>query len=284
MRRNNNPINIALSEARHLWPTSPNPDVFISLGTGSVVSELTPRISQFRNFLVDGWMPRIYRSFSSSFDGQNAWREVTGMMDNISRESSFRFDLSVPGGLPRLDDTECMDRLSVLVHSRRSGLENHKDAVAALLATSFYFQLETVPEYHAGLFQCVGSIRCRAPPQHVIHCLDTLDSSQKELYKDKINLGIQLTSDDICHYCLRYSRPIRFFVRDLTENIVLSLRFGGKHHRLSAFPKNMEWFIEQQGLNSSFGRSNHRTSAKQECLVCEARGVAGARKRKYTDI
>jgi hypothetical protein len=284
MRRNNNPINIALSEARHLWPTSPNPDVFISLGTGSVASELAPRISKFRNFLVDGWMPRIYRSFSSSFDGQNAWREVIGVMDKISRESSFRFDLSVPGGLPRLDDTECMDRLSVLVHSRPSGLESHKDAVAALLATSFYFQLDTVPEYHIGLFQCVGSIRCRAPPQHVIHCLDTLDSSQKDLYKDKINLGIQLTSDDICHYCLRYSRPIRFFVRDLTENIVLSLRFGSKLHRLSAFPNNMQWFAEQQGLNWSFGHSNHCSFVKQECVVCEARGVAGVRKRKYTDI
>jgi len=283
MKRHNNPINLALSEARHLWPTSPNPDVLISLGTGSTTPGSVPAISRYRNFLVDGWMSRIYRSFSSSFDGENAWREVSGLMNKTCRESSFRFDLSVPGGLPRLDDTECMARLSAMVHSPSFGISNHKEAATALLTTCFFLKLDSVPSYYAGLFQCAGTIRCRAPAQHVIRCLDILDPSRKDLYKDNIKLGVYISTHDICSHCHKYNRPIRFIVRDLEESIVVSLCFGDKLHRLSAFPNSMQWFVEQQGLNQKFGGSNHRLEAKEECPVCEAR-AGGVRKRKYIEV
>ncbi|KAJ6129140.1 Patatin-like serine hydrolase [Penicillium capsulatum] len=284
MRRHNNPINLALSEAKHLWPNCPKPDVFISLGTGSETGDSSPTVSRFRNIFVDGWVPRVYRSISSSFDGQCNWREVFGLLDEGSRGDYFRFDLSIPNGLPRLDNTECMDGLSKLVRSNPAGEKAHKEAVASLLATSFFFQLESKPAYFAGLWQCVGSIRCRAPAQHVIHCLEKLDAKPKEFYKDEINLGLHLTPDDICYHCHRYFRPLRFIVRDVKETITLSLRFGSKSHRLSAFPSTMQWFTEQQGLEWSFGTSNHQQLPKPTCHVCEGWESGRSKKRKYADI
>jgi hypothetical protein len=43
------------------------------------------------------------------------------VVDNTHRENYFRFDLSIPSGLPRLDDTECMDRLLKLVRANPLG-------------------------------------------------------------------------------------------------------------------------------------------------------------------
>jgi hypothetical protein len=77
---------------------------------------------------------------------------------------------------------------------------------------------------------------------------DKLDSTPKEFYKDTINLGLSLTTDDICQYYDRYFRLVRFIVRGIEDTITLSLRFGGEQHHLSAFPNNMQWFTEQQGL------------------------------------
>lgn len=284
IRGHNNPVNLALSEAKHLWPNSPRPDVFMSLGTGSgTVEPASSSVSRFRNVLIDGWIPRVYRSFSSSFEGQCAWREFLESLDDQSRGNYFRFDLAVPGGLPRMDNTDCMEKLSQLVHSSPSG---HKEAITALLASSFFFQLDAKPEYYSGLLQCIGSIRCRAPAQYVINWINGFDSSRKDFYKDDINLGLHLSVDDICEHCNRYSRPIRFMVRDLKEKIGLSIYFGGESHRLSAFPNNIQWFIEQQGIGGVFGLPNHKVFPKAGCSVCEGagRGAGRPKKRKYVDI
>lgn len=285
MRRHNNPINLALSEAKHLSPNCPNPDVFISLGTGCGSHSQSPTASKFRNVFLDGWLPRVYRSLSSSFEGQNNWKEFLGIMDEKSRNRYFRFDLSIPGGLPRLDDTECMGKLSSLVRANVSTEQTQKDAAISLLATSFFFQLDAKPEFFSGLLKCRGSIRCRIPARHVIECLDKLDSTPKEFYKDSINLGLQLNFDDICEECDRYFRPVRFIVRDAQDIVTLSLRFGGEQHNLSAFPNKMQWFTEQQGLDWSFGSSNHPSNSSQRaCPRCEGQQAGKPRKRKHGDI
>ena len=154
----------------------------------------------------------------------------------------------------------------------------------SLLATSFYFQLDAKPEYYSGFLQCIGSIRCRAPARHVINWINGVDSSRKDFYKDAINLGLHLSSDDICYHCNRYYRPVRFIVRHLNENVMLSIQFGGKSHRLSAFPNNMQWFIEQQGIDGNFGSPNHRVHPILGCFVCEGQDAGRPKKRKHIDI
>ncbi|KAJ6008530.1 FabD/lysophospholipase-like protein [Penicillium herquei] len=289
MRRHNNPVNLALSEAKHLWPNSPSPDVVISLGTGSGTKDYPSKsVSNFRNVLVDGWMPRIYRSFSSSFEGSTTWREFLDSVNEKHRDDYFRFDVTVPGGLPRMDNVDCMDRLSKLVRSDPAGVQKHKEAIASLLASSFYFQLDAKPEYYSGFLQCIGSVRCRAPAHYVLNWIHGFDSSRKDFYKDSINLGIHLSSEDICEHCQRYSRRLRFMVRDLKQTIGLSIQFGGRSHSLSALPNSIQWFIEQQGLDGTFGSPAHtQASAETGCPICEvprSRGQWFGKKRKYVDI
>jgi hypothetical protein len=53
-----------------------------------------------------------------------------------------------------------------------------------------------------------------------------MEPKQQGFYKDNLNLGLQLSEDDICQVCHRYSLLIHFFVRSLEETITLSLRLG----------------------------------------------------------
>ncbi|KAJ5178966.1 hypothetical protein N7492_002176 [Penicillium capsulatum] len=266
----------------YLWQI---PDVFISLGTGSGANDTaSTTVSRFRNIFVDGWVPRVYRSFSSSFEGQCTWKEFLGGLDDRNRDDYFRFDVSVPGGLPRMDNTECMDGLSKLVHTKSSGERKHREAIAALLVSTFFFQLDRKPEYYSGFLQCVGTIRCRAPASHVLNWMNTFDESKKYFFKDAINLGLHLTPDDICEHCHRYSRRVRFIVRDYKENIGLCVELSGKLHCLSAFPNNMQWFVEQQGIDRVFGSPDHKAISAGGCPFCDGQDSGRPRKRKYIDI
>ncbi|KAH8424214.1 patatin-like phospholipase family protein [Aspergillus melleus] len=252
MGRDNNPINIALFEAKHLWPSVTNPDVVITLGTGTETS--SPKTSFFRNVLLDGWIPRVYRSYMRSFDGGTTWKELKMRLDNKSQETYYRFDQYLPEGLPAMDDPDCVAGLSKQVQTQ-SG-EDHSGVVVALLTACLFFQLDKMPVYKNGLYHCVGTIRCRAPPRPLIERLAMIPGRQA-FYKGKLNLGLSLSADDICFSCHRYSLPVRFFVRDLEESITLSLRIGEAPRRLSAFPNCMQWFIEEQKLDCVFGSPNH---------------------------
>ncbi|PYI07374.1 FabD/lysophospholipase-like protein [Aspergillus sclerotiicarbonarius CBS 121057] len=284
MKRHNNPVNLALSEARHLWPNAAGPDILISLGTGSEAPKVPARASRFRNILVDGWVPRIYRSVKSSFDGQTIWRELLGLLDDDVRGDYFRFDSSFPSGLPAMDNTDCMDFLSERVRIQPGDCRSHQDAVTALLTACLFFRLDTMPEYRTGLFHCVGTIRCRAPAEPLIARLALIEGQRPDFFKDNINLGLSLSPDNICQVCRRYALPVRFFVRDLQERITLSLRFGSTTRRLSAFPNNIQWFIDGQNIYRPFGAANHNVPLQVNCPTCTAHTMARGRKRRYIEI
>ncbi|KAL1885228.1 hypothetical protein Plec18167_001885 [Paecilomyces lecythidis] len=280
MGRHNNPVNVALSEARHLWPDDADPDVVVTLGTGSETA--SQKLSQFRNVVMDGWVPRLYRSMKSSFDGHATWREVMSRLDDGSQKNFFRFDTFLPNGLPAMDNTKCMDDLSS--STRRQSGENYGEAALSLLTSCLFFRLERVPEYQNGLFHCIGTIRCRAPARSLIKRLVSMEPEQQGFYKDNLNLGLQLSADDICQVCHRYSLPVRFFVRSLEETMTLSLRLGVTARRLSAFPSSIQWFVDKQGLNCAFGSSNHGTPFELDCPACGSQSLSRGRKRKYVEI
>ncbi|KAL5696107.1 hypothetical protein EMGR_006627 [Emarellia grisea] len=251
--RYNNPAHVAELEAKHLWPEGPDPDIFITLGTGSETRCAKP--SAFRNVLVDGWIPRVYRAMQRTFDGRVTWLDQYARLDDTSKEHHFRFD-SLFGGLPPMDNTDCMDYLSNQARIQ-SSWQDSGEAALTLLTSSLFFELDAKPEYRCGLFRCMGMIRCRAPPEPLIRKLAQLEPSCQEFFKDGLNLGLHLSANDICAACHRYSLSVYFYVRNLDEKVTLSLRLGATKRRLSAFPKSMQQFIEEQKLDSPFGVPNH---------------------------
>ncbi|EDN05103.1 predicted protein [Histoplasma mississippiense (nom. inval.)] len=269
----NNPVNLGLSEIRRLWPSIKRPDVVISLGTGTQRGPGSPKMSTFRNILTDGWLLRGCRSYWALFDGELTWLELVNRLDREEREKYVRLNVCFPGPRPALNNADCMGVLSRLVQEQVVP-QKSRQAVVLLLTSCFFFELDAVPQFHCGLFRCVGSIRCRGPARTVVRTLLSLQSAPEErldFYKDEINLGFSLSEDNICTDCRRYCLPVRFFVRHLQELFTLKIRFDGCQYTLSGFPNTSEFFTEEQGLDSSFGTAHHDRPLYIRCGRCDSK-------------
>lgn len=285
IKHHNNPINVALSEAKHLWPTIPDPDVVVSLRMGLETVNQLFKTSSFCNFLLDGWIPCVCCSVMNSFEGQHTLREVHNILAGRSWMDYFQLDSAFPDAPPAMDSAGSMEHLAQWVKSQPSGPHKHREIILALLTTCFFFELDNAPVFHCGLFHCVSTIKCQIPVQSVICCLNLLQpSEQQEFYKDKLNLGLWLSMDDICSACHCYTCPVHFYTHSLEEQLTLSLQLGNLTYWLSAFPNTVKWFIEQQGLGCEFGTANHGVPLKMGCVSCSGYAAECKKKRKFIDI
>lgn len=285
MKCHNNPVNVALSEAKNLWPIISDPDVVVSLGTGLETVNQSFKTSSFHNFLMDGWISWVCCSVMSSFEEQHTLREVRNILADRSQMDYFQLNSTFPDAPPAMDNAESMERLAQLVKSQPSGPHEHREIILALLTTCFFFELDKVPVFHCGLFHCVDTIKCRVLAQSVICCLNSLQpSEQLEFYKDKLNLGLWLCVDDICSACHCYTCPVCFYTCSLEEQLTLSLWLGNLTYWLSAFLNTVQWFIKQQGLDSVFGTANHGVPLKMGCVSCSGYAAECKKKRKFIDI
>jgi hypothetical protein len=264
-------------EAKRIWRTTQTPDVVVSLGTGYEASDA--KSSRFRNFLLDGFAPRSFRSWMESIVGKNTWDDFESRIPEGSRGNYFRFDPSLPAPLPAMDDTDCMDQLSRRVRISQDW-EGYRSATRALLISCLYFQLECEPEYQAGQYCCVGTIHSRIPARPLIRQLFLMDVGRPTFYKDNLNLGIVLSFDNICVVCENFSLAVRFFVQRLEELITLSLRIGPFSRPLSNFPNSMKWFLEEQRLDCPFGPRTPSIG----CAKCRRLGYNYGKKRRYMEI
>ena len=72
----NNPVYLVLWECQKIWPFTTIPDVVLSLGTGTEKKSGSLATPYFQYILKDGFIPRLYRLFMSSLDGERAWRDL----------------------------------------------------------------------------------------------------------------------------------------------------------------------------------------------------------------
>ncbi|MCJ1473164.1 hypothetical protein MMC13_001815 [Lambiella insularis] len=146
--KHNNPVNLALWESRQIWPSISQPDLVLSLGTGTEIPK-SPSAPHFRHVFRDGFLPRIYRSFMSSLDGQNTWRDFVNHLDDESRRDYIRLNISLPTELLALDDESQMERLRQSVHLQFPLEQDDLETAFAIMVSRFFFELDAIPERDA---------------------------------------------------------------------------------------------------------------------------------------
>ena len=282
-------MDLALWECTRLWPLVTQPDVVLSLGTGTEAeakSPRSPRAPNFRHLFNDGFIPRLCRSFLSSLDGERAWRHSVNHLDNSARADYFRLNVSYSGEEPRLDDVNCMSSLRKSVHLQPQGSKDRASIAYALLAASFYFELDVLPKFEAGRYVCQGTIRCRNQFERVWKSLTRLKHAPLDFATETEHLGL-LTPDDICVHCHLYGKKVQFNVRRLEELVSISLRVNELERRkISGCPHDVHWFIRQQRLDAPFGRADHDMPARWICQCIapsEVRSV-GSKKRDSSHL
>jgi hypothetical protein len=270
--KHNNPVYLALWESDQIWTSHAARDVVLSLGTGTDCDPTSPVAPSFRHFLVDGFIPRLYRSSMSSLDGEVTWKHLQNSLDEKSKSDYFRLNVHLQGQ-PVMDDTACMDGLRELVRAFHS-LEDYGNIAAALLVSSFYFELTALPRLEGGLYKCNGTIRCRGHANAVVESLLNLYFGPLEFATDSRLLGSLDPKSDFCQRCNRYGKRVSFYVQHLSETFTLFLAAEdvGKRRKLSGFPQSMEWFIQQQHLRATFGAADYGCPGRLRCADCDPKG------------
>ncbi len=206
----------------------------------------------------------------SSLDGERAWRDLANRLDDNSKSDYFRLNVPFSGEEPRLDDVERVEELRRSVHLQPDGPRDRTGIAFALLVTSFFLELDTIPKFEEGRYFCQGYIRCRNNPRSVIRSLNKLYGTHLEFTTSTVSLGL-LSVNDVCGTCQLYQRRVRFYVRHLEETINMYLKANNLERRkLSGFPHDMAWFVSQQRLSMPFGNADHDIPGKFNCGACRA--------------
>ena len=206
----------------------------------------------------------------SSLDGERTWRDSINRLDDERRRKYFRLNVELPTTEPHLDDVTQMDGLRESVRLQPQRTKDVEDVLFALLATSFYFELDDLPVFRSGLYACKGSIRCRNRPAEILRVLGRTFAGQLETVISGESYG-QLSVTDICACCHCFRKKISFPVLHLDEVINMGIKYRWDRERsISGFPHSIAWFCEQQDLRQSFGTADHDAAGRFPCAACSS--------------
>ena len=272
MSGHNNPVNVALWESQQIDPSVSKPDIVVSLGTGTERISPSSKATEFRHVVLDGYVPRFWRSYMSSFDGQKIWDELMNHVDEKNQKDYIRLNVFLLKNLPALNNTDCMDELRESVHVPQN-IEDCKKTLYAMLVSTFYFELYSAL-LQEGRYRCHGMIRCRLPGDAIVKLLTQYYRSSLAFTTDLQTLGYYGGSQDLCISCRRYRMAVKFFVRHPAEPMTIYIQGVTQGRRkISAFPQTMQWFTRQQHLKANFGTAHHDNLRPRKCELCNITGV-----------
>jgi len=281
--KHNNPINLALWENRYIWPSA-NVDMVLSLGTGTTKASASPSAPNFRHVFLDGFIPRLYRSFISSLDGQSAWQDLQNRLDNESRKDYFRLNVILTEKQFTIDDVNCMAELRDCVHTKSDFKHNCTEIVHAILLSSLFFELSHMPLFVDGVYHCYGMIRCRLDGICMLEALGRLQQSHWAVVTETEILGYLEPERHVCKLCRCYQMPVRVTTRHPADTTTIYVQSITKARRkISGFPQTMEWFVLQQGLEADFGTPHHSRIGHPKCRACGPTSKRRGRKRKSSE-
>jgi len=168
-----------------------------------------------------------------------------------------RINLKFDGMEPRLDDTSSMVELKSKAENDQSVSELIDNAARCVMASLFYFELDSIPQRSGENYVGSGRILCtlrRDDPalQVLINQLST--QSAQFLLND---CPISLVDDPSC-----FSKDGNFrkeIELDVADGFTVSLQQGHfEPWNISGSPFSVKRLVVAQGLEASFGTSDHR--------------------------
>lgn len=121
----------------------------------------------------------------------------------------------------------------------------------------FYFELEDVPVYHKGSYQCAGVIFCR---------MNLCKQARKAFYEDLIASSSHFLIDGRPIRCVEsiprgaplFRKRVEFKAPDLDYQVSITMRGTPTSHYISGLPKTLKDLVACQKLEAPFGSVNHQ--------------------------
>jgi len=173
----NNPIQVADTERRLLWPADGHsyPDFVLSIGTAynqhprKKSGERSSRSSFGLFSHAKGLATLAMDHIKSSLDSEKTWTDYYQQLNlpPMYRDRYQRLNPILSEDPPALDDVACMNSLQMKTRKYMQDDTALNRAAHRLLATSFYFEktmpIDNLPD---GTLQCTGMF-CNNPPEFV---------------------------------------------------------------------------------------------------------------------
>jgi len=187
----NNPVSVAASEKKFIWPSKPPTDLILSLGTGypsdahgkrakdSAVTRMLKATSTEGGLGFLGKLALMRLMVENATDCEKQWNEFRNSVGPDPEAGKKCHRLNIPllrGRMGPIDDVTKMasmreDAVAFLTGTGSKGIAaaEVKEQVAAqvrrvarqLLASLFYFSVERLVEASETEVWCAGTIRCR---------------------------------------------------------------------------------------------------------------------------
>jgi len=264
----NDPLISALSEVAALFPQVDEPDFVLSLGTGEPKPNQRLPPTGPRNVWRNGAFPRLCRLFWEKIKDKNVRQAFH------AHPRYHRLNIQFEGDEPRLDDTQSIPSIKAMAQEDKSLSSIITNVARYMIASLFYFELESIPQRSGGKYIGTGhilcSIRCSDPGFQLL--FDRLSRSSAQFW---IN-GLPVI--DVDDSCFDGGGNFRKQVDLDTDNrfaIALKQDPSGPCN-ISGSPFSITKLILLQGFTAVFGRPDHR---KRKCL-----GFPDNPKRKHRKV
>ncbi|THV63889.1 hypothetical protein D6D28_10317 [Aureobasidium pullulans] len=280
-----NPIKIAESERKLIWPDLEEPDVTISVGTGYNLNKLERnkavpfKPTPTRGIIAQGaFLVKMAKDhIAVSLDSEQTWKDFVASTKKSDDQFRYvRLNTSFPTDPPPLDDLSMLSELREMAKKQFSGQYQTNMLALKLVATSFYFQPDETDSLKRK--EVTGYIRCRFPDDDPrISALGTfifektgianeayfLISEQGQVGSHTtVKLGAEVL-ERVIRNCQFQLKQIKIPVSNEIYKTNIALRYGaGQEFPISGTSENPDVY-----RNNSLGGSDPKSAAQADQMV-----------------
>jgi hypothetical protein len=224
--KNNNPISLAVEEARLAWPSSPNIDIAVSVGTGCSAKQAAKGGWMF----WPSWLKRCVDSFESNLDSERLWQEYASKLDTDKKERHHRLNVEFSTPLPSLDaaaEIADLDNVTIEYFENEKARSQLQRTAEGLLASLFYLNVQKAIRDPTGVYFVVGRVLCRLEQKHQLALMARLRLSGCFFHVKGVIHEINFSTQETAMQAgTAFELPIHYTISELSEMVSVCLAFS----------------------------------------------------------
>jgi hypothetical protein len=248
-----------------LFPRLKAPDFVISLGTGEPAETSYDVSTEDRRSLREYKMLHRIKDLFMEKMRDKTVRKVYKRFAGQTHQNYHRLNIGFESTEPRLDNTKVIPELIAQVEADESLSKGIDNAADCLIASLFYFELDSLPEWRDGKYLLNGRILCCIRKNDAIFN-GLLTSLAQRPAKFWVNDGdIAESISDATSFGKDQNFSTRLQIETSDEFTISIRHIDGMVYNISGSPFSVKSLADAQGLNAHFGRADHG-KRKRPCL------------------
>jgi hypothetical protein len=225
----NNPIRLAMEEARLAWSDSPAVDIAVSVGSGDAANRIADENAVYA-LAVRGWLKRCIDNFDKKLDPELQWKEYCSGLDKEQKEHHHRLNVKLSDVLPGICDTSSIEDVDTETISFFKRKEEHRQlqhVARHAIAVLFYSVQDGCTRVSQGHFDMKFRILCRLNEKYQPNLMAKLKDSGYyfQVQSTTVNIDFDLQQTRRTEGS-SFEQPISWKTTDPSQTIRICLVFG----------------------------------------------------------